>query len=402
MTRLPPLGAFLMVGLLVACERSGRVPSDIVTRDSSGVLIVEIPGTAVASAPEWTTDARPLLAIGEPTEGEPSQFSRLTGVRLLREGRLMFATDASKQLFTVDSTGVTLTSRGRMGNGPFEFQHLQMIPSPDASVLALFDALRQQVTELPLNGAEHRTVSLAALGIGSSIPLARFSDGHLLVQRQGPLPEPSAEGVVAGLDSIVRVNDRGEVIAPFGRHPSDDRVLRRTPGGGLTGGRPPFGRKLLATADDSVVVVAASADRQFILYPSRGGPPRLIRVSQPRRAVDDATRRAYRERVLRDVRDEYGRREWTMLSSDDVFPGAYPAFDALLLDREGSIWLRESVAPSDAVARWAVFGREGLPLARVQLPARFTPSDISRDRIAGVWIDDLGGEQVQVWSLTRH
>lgn len=398
MTRLPSLVAVPLASLLVACGTSGRLASDIVTRDSSGVLIIEVPGAFVASAREWTTAARPVLAIGEPVQGEPSQFSRLTGVRLLTEGRLMFTTDASKQLFTVDSMGATLTSRGRMGNGPFEFQHLQMIPSADASVLALFDAVRQQLTEFPIAGAAHQTISLAALGIGASIPLARFSDGQHLVRRQGPLPEPSPEGVVAALDSIVRVNDRGEVVATFGRHPADDRVLRRTPGGGLTGGRPPFGRKLLAAADDSVVVIAASANWEFILYPSRGGPPRIVRVSRPRRAVAGATRRAYRERVLRDVRDEYGRREWTMLSNDDVFPREYPAFDAMLLDREGSIWLRESIAPSDAVAQWAVFGRDGLPLARMQLPAQFTPSDISRDRIAGVWIDSLGGEQVQVWS----
>lgn len=396
------LTAALLAGHLSACDGAGRSVASIVTQDSSGVQISRIPGALVSETMEWTTGPRPVLALGEPAPGEPSQFSSVSGVRLLTGGRVMFASDASKQLFTVDATGATVESRGRPGNGPFEFQHLRMLPSTDTAIITLFDALRQQITVLPTAAFEPRTLSLAGLGIGASIPIVRFSDGQILARRQGPLPEPTDKGVVASVDSLVRVSEDGFVVTNFGAHLADDRVLRRTSSGGLTGGRPPFGRKLLAAADDSVVVVAATADWELWIYPPNGGRPRIIRIDLPRRAVDAATRREYRERVLRDVRDEYGKREWTMLSNDDVFPREYPAFDLLLLDRAGNIWVRESVTRADSLAQWSVLERTGLPLARIRLPSSFTPFDIAHDRIAGVWIDSLGGEQVQVWSLSRR
>lgn len=396
------LSAALMSSVLISCVGVERHVQEIVTQDSSGVQIARIPGSMVSDAVEWSTGPRPVFSLGEPSPGEPSQFSNISGVRLLAGGRVMFASDASKQLFTVDATGATLESRGRPGNGPFEFQHLRMIASVDTTIITLFDALRQQVTLLPTAAFEPKMLSLAGLGIGASIPLVRFSDGHILAWRQGPLPAPSEEGVVAGVDSLVRVSEDGRLVTNFGGHLADDRVLRLTSSGGLTGGRPPFGRKLLAAADDSVVVVAAKGDWELWLYPPRGGLPRILRIDRPRRSVDAATRREYRERVLRDVRDEYGKREWTMLSNDDVFPREFPALDLILFDRDGDIWVRESAARGDNLAQWVVLERTGQPLARVRLPSSFTPFDITSDRIAGVWLDSLGGEQVQVWSLSRH
>ena len=387
---------------LGACARSEAPPVQVVTQDSNGVAITPVPASLAQHTAQWQTSPRPILTLGEPLPGSPSQYYRISGVRLLPGGRVMFSTDASKQLLTVDSTGATVEARGRMGRGPFEFQHLQMLKSADTSVVALFDALQRQVTVLPIDAFEPTAISLAALGVGATVPLARFADGSLLARREGQFPAPAEEGVVRGVDTLVRMDTAGRIVARYGAHPADERVLRLNASGGLTGGRPPYRRQLLADADDSTVVVAASGRWELWLYPVDGGTPRQVRLDLPRRAVNAAMRRQYRERVLRDVRDEYGKREWTMLSGDDVFPRELPAFDQLLIDRDGAIWVRETVTLADTEAQWIVLDRSGLPLARVRLPASFTAFDVHHDRIAGVWVDSLGGEQVQVWALTRR
>lgn len=389
----------------VACNDSGRRVQSITTRDSSGVEITDIPGRLVAAAPEWQSGPQPLLVLGQMEPGDASQYHRITGVRMVsvgpNSGSVMFSSDASKQLFTFDSTGEKIGSHGRVGNGPFEFQHLQMIASADSTLVVLYDALRSQITELPVDVFEPTALSLAEMGISRSNPLLRFSDGEFLAQRVGPIPQPQAKGVVSGVDSLVRFDRAGALVASFGGHRTDDDVIRLNPSGGLTGGRPPYGRKLLVAGDDSVVVVAATGNWELWLYPPRGGLPHIVRIDRPRRKMEAATRKEYRERVLSNVRDEYGKREWTMLSNDDVFPKEYPAFDLLTVDRLGKIWVRESAAHTDLDAQWVVLERTGVPLARVQLPSTFTPYDISRDRIAGVWVDSLDGEQVQVLSLSR-
>ena len=387
---------------LGACRSPESGPSEVVSIDSSGVRITSVPRASAAGASEWSTGTVPRVRIGAPVDGGPSQYFRISGVRMLSADRIMFSTDASKQLFVVDTQGTTIEVRGRSGRGPFEFQHLQMLKSTDTSMVALFDALLRQVTVVPTTQFEPTVMSLAALGLGSLIPIVRFTDGQLLVRRPGPLPAPVERGVVAGVDSLVRVDASGIIVAAFGGHPADERVLRLNASGGLTGGRPPYGRKLLVDGNDSVVVVVASGARELRLYEPHGGLASIVRVDRPLRPVVAATRRAYRERVLRDVRDDYGIREWTMLSNDDVFPAELPAFDLLLVDREGAIWVRETVTLADTVAEWSVFDRAGSPVGRARLPAGFTPYDITRDLIAGVWLDSLGGEQVQVWALTRR
>lgn len=356
---------------------------------------------AVRSAPEWTVSKRPVFALGETEPGEPSQFTWIQGVQMLSGGRVLFVTDASKQIFIVDSGGATLVRRGRVGNGPFEFQHLGMLQSVDSTRVAVYDALRQQITVFDPDVLEPEILSFTALGIYGAVPLVRFSNGDFLVRRPGALPEPSKKGVVAGTDSLLRVSGSGAVVAHFGGFPADERVLRPSPNGGVTGGRPPYGRKLLVAANDSLVVVVSSADWEFALYPANGGTPRIASLARPRRRLNAATRRQYRERVLSNVTDEYGRREWTMLSADDVFPEEYPALDLLLVDREGRVWARESVSIADTQANWVVIAGDSL-LARVRLPAGFRPFDVGRGRIAGVWTDSLGGEQVQAWSFDRQ
>lgn len=395
--------AFLLAALVIAaCGRVEQSNAALSVRDSAGVAVAEVPAALITRAPVWVVSTTPLLRLGEANDASPSQYYRITGVHLLPNGRVIFASDASKQIFTIDATGNAVDTRGRQGRGPLEFLHVQMLKSSDTGAVPLFDALQRRVTLLTSTSAAPEVLSLAALGVGALQPLVRFANGHLLGRVPGPWPAPAAVGVVRGIDSLVRVDPEGHIVARYGAHAADDRVLRLNADGGLTGGQPPYRRKLLADADDSTVVVAASGTWELRIYSALSGTMRIVRVDKPRRLVDDGMRRQYRERVLRDVRDDYGIREWTMLSNDDVFPAELPAFDLLLVDRKGAIWVRETVTLADTVAEWTVFDRAGSPVGRARLPAGFTPFDITRDRIAGVWLDSLGGEQVQVWALTRR
>ena len=90
-----------------------------------------------------------------------------------------------------------------------------------------------------------------------------------------------------------------------------------------------------------------------------------------------------------------------MLSRDDVFPSELPAFDKLLLDSTGALWVRESVVLGEPSANWLVLSPMGIPLGRVSMPSEFAPMHIALGSIAGVWTDSLGLEQVRVYTLRR-
>jgi len=385
----------------VACQRADSPSSTPVTTDSSGVSIIEIPDGALRSVPEWGVDSRPLITLGASANDDGSRFFRITGARMLPGDRVAITSDAAKQIAVFDAAGSVRRTVGRSGRGPGEFSHIRAVASSDSKALVAYDEIQMRLSTFHGDSPIPTIVNLASVPGGRIRPVYLYPDGSMLVRRPGPLPAPSAEGVVRGEEEILRVTGGGATIAHFGRHPSDDRILRARPNGGLTGGEPPFGRELHISADDSLVVLSSSGAWIVDVFNSRGKLVRSVRALRPRRAVTADMRQQYRERVLAGVIDDYGVREWTMLSTDDVFPAELPAFDLLRLDDVGAIWTRETGVDGETAARWFIFSSNGHPLAHVQLPADFVPTDISSDRIAGVWTDSLGGEQVHVYSLDR-
>lgn len=369
--------------------------------DSSGVAIIEIPDGAFGSLPEWSLDPRPLITLGTSINDDGSRFFRITGAHMLPGDRVAVTSDAAKQIAVFDADGSVRRLLGRTGRGPGEFSHIRAVASSDSTDLVAYDEIQMRLSTFHADSAIPTIVNLASVPGGRIRPIYLYPDGSMLVRRPGPLPQPSAEGVVRNDEEILRVMGSGAIIADFGRHPADDRVLRARPSGGLTGGEPPFGRQLHISANDSLVVVSSSGAWIVDVFDARGNLVRSVRALRRRRAVTADMRQQYRDRVLTGVTDDYGVREWTMLSTDDVFPVELPAFDLLRLDSVGAIWTRETVVDGETVARWFIFSSNGDPLGRVQLPADFVPTDILRDRIAGVWTDSLGGEQVHVFGLDR-
>lgn len=55
--------------------------------------------------------------------------------------------------------------------------------------------------------------------------------------------------------------------------------------------------------------------------------------------------------------------------------------------------------PSVGPATWDVFDPEGVWLGPVELPARFVPTSVRRDRIAGIHVSGLDVAHVRVHSL---
>lgn len=354
------------------------------------------PGAAIA----WPVDARPLLRIGEGADGEGAQYRLLSGVRLLDHGGLIVASDATKQLFLFDSSGALVRAEGRSGKGPGEFLHLSLLPQRDAGS-TLYDAIQRRLSHRDDATGPWRFTTLSGVNGRTVVPRAVLRDGALVGYLPGDLPPPSRSGTARDSAEVVLVAADGRLIRSLGRVAAADRVLRQRADGGLTGGEPPYGRELHLAATDEAIVVADGGHWELTVHPLDGRSADTLRLALGRRAVTEAMRVRYRARVLDGVRDAYGIAEWTMLSTDDVFPDSLAAFDRMLADREGLIWLRASVAEGDHHAQWFVVDARGQGLSTITLDAGFTATDITRDRIAGIWRDADGWEEVRVYRFRR-
>lgn len=406
-----------VLGSLVACGESRPVASAgsdarPTVRDSSGVRLVDYPAGALDRAPLWRATRVLTLGAGA-DESDRSRFFHVNGVRLLPDGRVIVVSDGSKQLLLYDEDRDALATFGRSGRGPGEFLHLDVIASHQRDEIVAVDRLARRLTRIAVDTSHGRdpaqvlgpvraSVSLAGAALGLVYHRYRFADGTMLVTASGEWPAPAAQGVVRDTIRVVIQGADGSISRDLGWHDGDDRVLRQNPDGGLTGGKPPYGRALLLAAHDSAVAFSSTGPWQLEWF-ARDSATLVrtwLRVAHERRAVTAEVRRRYRNRVLRDVRDDYGIREWTMLSNDDVFPEVLPAFDRMRFDSLGRLWVRSSVMEGDALARWTIFADATTVLARMELPAAFTPHDITADHVAGVWQDEDGGEQVHVYRVS--
>jgi hypothetical protein len=78
-----------------------------------------------------------------------------------------------------------------------------------------------------------------------------------------------------------------------------------------------------------------------------------------------------------------------------------PAFEDLLLDSEGFLWVEDIHIPGDSPRTWAVFDEQGVPRTRLSFPFSNRVLDIGDDYILAVFEDESGVEHFRSYPLTR-
>ena len=102
-----------------------------------------------------------------------------------------------------------------------------------------------------------------------------------------------------------------------------------------------------------------------------------------------------------DVEDDNLRRQLRQMFADVPLPETMPAFASLTVDTDGDLWVKESAFPDTETNRWTVFGVDGVLLAQVDMPPRFTPHHVGTDFVLGVWTDEFEVEYVRLYELTK-
>lgn len=400
------VGALLLGWIgFAGCEAGRRTSEAAGVRDSSGVAIVTLSAASLDSVPEWRLGSTPSLVIGE-REGddgdERSRFFLISGLRKLAADRILVATDASKQVLVFDASGEVVWMHGRVGSGPGEYRHLQLLASSDTTSFTLHDGSARRLTVVPLDSSAFSLVSLQASPAGPFNPVYRFPSGGLLVRTPGPGQGDQETGFARDTDRVALVDSSLRMAVDLGMHPSTDLVSR--PAGETYGFLlpAPYARELLVDANDSTIVLSSTGAFDVQLYSAAGRLRRRIRFPALQRPVTRAMREEYRTRLMRTATDERTRRTWELRSSDDVFGEFLPAIDQLRLDRLGLLWVRRTTTAVDAHAEWLVFTQGGALVARVQAPAMLALHDILRSAVLGVWTDAWGREQVHEYALERQ
>lgn len=404
---------------MIACLMMPSVSAAQSVRDSAAVEIVQNARALLPAARAWRVDAAPLLRIGAgnpTTEGDALYELYLTmGVVRLSDGRWAVGVQSTHTVRIYDARGRFVSSMGREGRGPGEFQQVMGVSTTRGDTLMVID----------LDGMEWFTGSGqfirpgAGRGRGTAryvYPAALMRDGsHAGFNLDDPRIPPAGRQLVRAPILYLRDNGtRSDTLAVVAAY---EQVFdgRQRWGASLV-----YGALGLLTGDGTHVLHGVPGEYTIDVYAVDGRRVRSIRRTHTPVPVTEAAKSAYRAHVSKSPGEGEGplspemraRLERALASAQ--FADHFPAVASLLADRTGNLWVQRydplvalrtpgpvRVQTIAAPTTWDVFDARGRWLTTVRLPARFTPQEIGADYVAGVARNEDDEESVLVLTLRR-
>ena len=426
------LGAILAVAISVpACDSApsdesgaAEVPT-FTTWDSAGIEIVENHAPDHAAGEFWTIDSVPEFVLGgsENLAGVANDSSqliwRVDGLARLADGRVAVLSSGSKQLMLFEPSGELSRTIGGPGEGPGEFRHpvaFQYLP-PDT--LVVWDSFLTSIDYFDTEGKllKERSPDLVRMlehGAGSESLRLPLPDGSFVAGTGATTGDESP-------DKCAHLSEEVRVSAPAG-----GRVLEAE-------GTAP-GEELLRI-DDSHNTHSFGCARPWKTRLAAGGDPPLVYISNDDGEIHQRTLDGTLVRIIRRTTEpppvtdkawKAEREHWAIImemagwppptEEDEALPRRtnYPAVEALLVDADGHLWVREwSASESGIPDQWSVFSPEGRWLGALAFPPDPAAPDrhicrkytttcwIDRDYFVIVRQDDLGVERIEGYRIRR-
>ena len=374
-----------------------------VVRDSAGITIVANSGGIWEQGQEWIVTPSPSLNIGV-LEGAPEyQLFRVRNALRMNNGNIVVA--ASNELRFYDSEGRYLSTSGREGGGPGEFQQLGWVrPYPGDSIVAYdFGQVRVSLLDEDGNfGRSHRIIPEGEFGfvMGESV----FADGTLLVKAPQLFRGGLAEGNSRDEEHYHTYSTTGEFIDSVASLPGPDQFIQ-------TGGdaehrfvavrQPPFGRVPVMATFGRHFFYGSADVYEIECYAQDGTLEMLVRREYGQRPVTENDVTAFVERQLDGIEDETILRQTRDAYDEMDIPEVMPAYEELRIDELGNLWVQDYEPNREVETVWTVFQPDGQMLGSVTLAANFEVNQIGDDFVLGVWRDEFDVEHVHVYGLIK-
>jgi hypothetical protein len=150
------------------------------------------------------------------------------------------------------------------------------------------------------------------------------------------------------------------------------------------------------------IYVGDSDEFSVDVYDLNGKLTRIVRDQIPPSKITSHDVELERNELL-----EWGRtigrlEAYQRLADAMPLPSRKPAFDRLLVDSEGYLWVKEYGSLSPAPVRYRIYAPTGERVARAAVSGRVRLYDIGFDYLLGVNYDADGAETIVMYDLTRR
>ena len=357
-------------------------------------------GRLPTTAQEWRPSERPIFEVGGLTDDLDYALSEVVGGTRLADGRVVIADRLWYGLKMYSPEGELLRSVGGEGEGPGEYEYIRGMGRCAAGMVVGYDLhwdenLYSEDLEFMGTRSAHNEV------LGSGPYQSDCNEGgFVLATGWGDRGAHFSAGYFVATAPVVLTHD-AQLVHHFGDRLSSERVGSVGPDGSPSGSGPhPFGRQTSVALGPTRAYVGDAADYMVEVYDLTGGRLPDIAWTGPDLRL---TSNDFAVLVARAVADAAPsdqpriRRYYSNLPELERFP----AYDRLLTDRVGNLWVRYFPRTRAQTLDWVVFDSNGSKIGEVSLPLRTTLLEAGADYLLVSELDDFDVPTVRVYALLQ-
>jgi len=409
------LFTFLLLGTLAACQQEGARGGAFQIYDSAGVNIVESKRPLWAEGEAWVLSSEPEVVIGLAEGDEEYLLNDVRGVRRLDDGRIAVLDAGSFRVRVYDSTGAHLIDLGREGDGPSEFRSPQFL-SHVSDTLVVYQALGGTASWFSPEGEFLRTslgLTQTERGKGALFLFGhlgnRFGIGTIVRARRD---RPLEKGINREPWSIWRYDLLNSELDSLFPVPGAEVEILSSTATGSPQRRYVFGKWTCLAASRDHIYVAPTDEYSIQVFDREGTLQRIVRLDVTPRRVTRSDFNRWVDQYLKVLdRPRAERAEMRRTAAELSVAGTMPAFRRIAVDSEEHLWVEEWKGVGLDQGRFSVFRSDGALLGHIEVPSGlpWMAADFDRqvleigsDYLLGVWIDDLGVEQVRLYRIEKN
>lgn len=386
----------LVLPFLPSCQGGDSGSPLVVQRDSAGIEIVEAMRPLWGDSSRWSIDPDPLVDLTLTGSGPDHEFFRSGSMKQRPDGSLMIADRSSLEVRLFSADGEFQGSFGGEGDGPGEFSRLGRVENAGDTLLALGGG---RVTVVSPDLAVLRTFNVDRY----TLDLHYLGDGTVLPELRSPAMSPAAtSGLIRRAEPLILQDLEGTQIDTIGEIWGQETYVHARDGE-FGAAEPLFSKTTHIDALGDRIFRGSSDMMQVEELDISGGIVRILRIpGYPLElsGAQVAVEREARIEAVPEAMPAFLRR----MVEDFPTPATRPAYADILVDPSGAIWLQlhRGTSEQDQPEEWLVLDADGTWLGTVEIPDRFTISDITMETVLGVWRDELDVDHPQVLRLTRN
>lgn len=362
-------------------------------------LLTIAPSARAQRVPTFVTT--PLVTISDSIGDTTRMSSRLTDAKRLSDGRIVAAVCRANELRAYDASGKRLGSISLLENpGPQRF--LWRLFPAGADTLAAFESINNRLTLIDPSFKVARTVTIPNPDTatfqgrprGTRLDvIGRFANGTWIGRT---LPNPPDGNGTYGVDrrqiSLYHFDDRGTLLDSVSV--AGQEMLR------IAGQRsmqvPRLGRgTALAVVGDRLMVGDQTLPFVSEYAPNLTPQARVETITRPV-VVGDSIRAAW-TRI--EVAGQLTPTNGVLAVFASVYAPQTPSFRDLVAGADGRLWVQDPLGADHYPLLWTAY-KGGQPVARVELPPRFYPTQFGSDWVLGLAYDTSPVDRLQLLRLT--